>query len=59
LITFEKTFDFYASDKELFEFVKIMFDTTVGDLDPKIEVEFDGDSDHRYVEFKILDKVLH
>ena len=24
-----------------------------------IEVEFEGDSDHRYVNFKILDQVLH
>jgi hypothetical protein len=59
MITFKKTFDYYATDGELDTYVNNMFDAVMGDLDPKIEVEFDGDSDHRYVEFKILDKVLH
>ena len=36
-----------------------MVDAVVGDLDPMIEVDFDGDLDHLYVEFKILDKTLH
>ena len=59
MITFKKTFDFYATDGELDVFVNNMFDAVVGDLDPMIEVDFDSDSDHRYVEFKIFDKVLH
>ena len=59
MITFKKTFDFYATDRELDTYVNNMFDAVVGDLDPMIEVEFDGDSNHRYVEFKIFDKVLH
>ena len=59
MITFKKTFNFYATDGELDVFVNNMFDAVVGDLDPMIEVEFYGDSDHRSVNFKILDKVLH
>jgi len=59
MITFKKTFDFNATDAELDTYVNNMFDAVVGDLDPMIEVEFDSDSDYRYVEFKIFDKVLH
>ena len=59
MITFKKTFDFEATDGELDIYVNNMFDAVVGDLDPMIEVDFDSDSDHRYVNFKILDKVLH
>lgn len=59
MITFKKTFDYYAMDGELDTYVNNMFDAVVGDLDPMIEVDFDGDLDHRYVEFKILDKTLH
>ena len=59
MITYKKKFDFYATDKELYDFVGSMLDVLAGDIDPKIEVEFEGDADHRYVEFKILDKVLH
>ena len=59
MITYKKKFDFYARDEELFVFVKNMFEVLEGDIDPKIEVEFEGDLDHRYVNFKILDQVLH
>ena len=59
MITYKKTFDFYARDEELFGFVSNMLEVLEGDIDPKIEVEFEGDSDHRYVNFKILDQVLH
>ena len=59
MITFKKTFDFYATDGELDTYVNNMFEAVVGDLDPMIEVDFNGDSDHRYVNFKILDQVLH
>jgi|ETNmetMinimDraft_11_1059920.scaffolds.fasta_scaffold250160_1 hypothetical protein len=46
-------------DEELFGFVSNILEVLTGDIDPKIEVEFEGDSDHRYVNFKILDQVLH
>ncbi len=36
-----------------------MLEVLEGDIDPKFEVEIEGDSDHRYVNFKILDQVLH
>jgi len=36
-----------------------MLEVLEGDIEPKIEVEFEGDLDHRYVNFKILDQVLH
>ena len=47
MITFKKTFDYYATDGELDTYINNMLDTVV------------GDSNHRYVEFKTLDKVLH
>ena len=59
MITYKKTFDFYARDEELFSFVRNMLEVLEGDIEPKIEVEFEGDLDHRYVNFKILDQVLH
>ena len=55
MITFKKTFDFYATDVELDAFVNNIFDTIIGD----VEVEVDSDTDHRYVAVNILDKVLH
>jgi hypothetical protein len=58
MITFKKTFNFYAMDGELDVFVNNMFDAVVGDLDPMIEVDFDSDSDHRYVDFKLFDQVV-
>tara|TARA_B100000131_G_scaffold268593_1_gene267567 strand:- start:639 stop:818 length:180 start_codon:yes stop_codon:yes gene_type:complete len=59
LITYKKKFDFCARDEELFNFVRNMLEVLEGDIEPKIEVEFEGDLDHRYVNFKILDQVLH
>ena len=59
MITYKKKFDFYARDEELFNFVRNMLEVLEGDIDPNIEVEFEGDLDHRYVNFKILDQVLH
>jgi len=59
MITYKKKFDFYARDEELFNFVRNMLEVLEGDIEPKIEVEFEGDLDHRYVNFKILDQVLH
>jgi hypothetical protein len=59
MITYKKKFDFYARDEELFNFVRNMLEVLEGDIEPKIEVEFEGDLDHRYVNFKILDQALH
>ena len=59
MITFKKTFDFYATDGELDVFVNNIFDTIIGDPEADVEVWTDRDTDHRYVEFKIFDKVLH
>ena len=59
MIIYRKSFDFTASDEELYNFVDKMIDMMVGDLNPKIEFEFESDENHRYVNFKILDKILH
>ena len=59
MITFKKTFDFYATDKELVNYISSMLEVVEGDIDPQIEFDVVSDSDHRYVEFKIFDKVLH
>ena len=59
MITYKKKFDFYARDEELFGFVRKMLEVLEGDIDPKFEVEIEGDLDHRCVNFKILDQVLH
>jgi hypothetical protein len=59
MISYKKKFDFCARDEELFNFVRNMLEVLEGDIEPKIEVEFEGDLDHRYVNFKILDQVLH
>jgi hypothetical protein len=36
-----------------------MIDAMVGDIDPKVEFDIESDENHRYVNFKILNKVLH
>jgi len=59
MITFKKTFDFYATDGELGDYISLMTDVMEGDIDPKVEVDVESDSDHRYVIINILDKVLH
>ena len=59
MISYKKTFDFTASDDELYDYVERMIDVMVGDLDPKIEFDFVSDANHRYVTLNILDKVLH
>jgi len=59
MITFKKTFDFYATDNELGDYISLMTDVMEGDIDPKVEVDVESDSDHRYVIINILDKVLH
>ncbi len=55
MITFKKTFDFYATDVELDVFVNNVFDTIIGDPEADVEVYADSDTDHRYVTVNILD----
>ena len=43
MITYKKKFDFYARDEELFSFVKNMLEVLEGDINPKFEVEIEGD----------------
>ena len=59
MITFKKTFDFDATDNELGDYISLMTDIMEGDVDPKVEVDVESDSGHRYVTVNILDKVLH
>ena len=59
MITFKKTFDFYATDVELDLFVHNIFDTIIGDPEADVEVWANRDADNRYVTVNILDKVLH
>jgi hypothetical protein len=59
MITFKKTFDFYAMDMELDVFVHNVFDTIIDDPEADVEVWVNRDTDHRYVTVNILDKVLH
>ena len=59
MIIFKKTFDYYATDNELGDYISLMTDVMEGDIDPKVEVDVESDSDHRYVIINILDKVLH
>ena len=57
--TFQKTFNFYATDRELDIFINNIFDTIIVDPEADVEVYADSDTDHRYVTVNILDKVLH
>ena len=59
MITFKKKFDFYASDNELGDYIQFMADVMIGDINPNVEIDVESDSDHRYVTFKIFDKLLH
>ena len=59
MITFKKTFDFYATDNELGNYISSMLEVVEGDIDPKIEFDVENDDKHRYVIVNILDKVLH
>ena len=59
MITFKKTFDFYATDVELDVFVNNIFDAIIDDPEADVEVYANSDTDHRYVTVNILDKVLH
>ena len=59
MITFKKKFDFYATDKELGNYISSMLEIVEGDIDPQIEFDVESDDQHRYVIVSILDKVLH
>ena len=59
MITFKKTFDYYATDGELDCYVHSIVEALIGDLDDEIEVDITEDNDHRYVTLKIIDRVLH
>ena len=59
MITFKKTFDFYATDNELGNYISSMLEFVEGDVDPQIEFDVESDDQHRYVIVNILDKVLH
>ena len=59
MINYRKSFDFTASDDELYDYVEKMIDVMVGDIDPKVEFDFENDENYRYVNFKILNKLLH
>jgi len=59
MITFKKTFDFYATDNELGNYISSMLEVVEGDIDPQIEFDVESDDQYRYVIVNILDKVLH
>jgi hypothetical protein len=59
MITFKKTFDFYATDNELGNYISSMLEVVEGDINPQIEFDVESDDQHRYVIVNILDKVLH
>ena len=59
MITFKKTFDFYATDGELDVFINNIFNEIIADPEADVEVYAGSDTDHRYVTVNILDKVLH
>ena len=59
MITFKKTFDFYATDNELGNYISLMLEVVEGDINPQIEFDVESDDQHRYVIVNILDKVLH
>ena len=59
MITFKKTFDYYATDNELGDYISLMADAVEGDIDPQIVFDVESDDQHRYVIVNILDKVLH
>jgi hypothetical protein len=59
MITFKKTFDYYTTDNELGNYIALMADVVIGDVDPQIEFDVESDDQHRYIIFNFLDKVLH
>ena len=59
MITFKKIFDFYATDKELGNYISSMLEIVEGDIDPEIDFDVGSDDQHRYVIVNILNQVLH
>ena len=59
MITFKKIFNYYATDNELGDYISLMADVVIGDIDPQIVIDVESDECHRYVTINILDKVLH
>jgi len=59
MITFKKTFDYYATDGELNIFINNIFNKIIDDPEADVEVYANNDTDHRYVTVNILNKVLH
>ena len=59
MITYKKTFDFYATDGELDSYVYSILETLIGDLDDEVQVAVEEDDDHRYIALNIFDSVLH
>ena len=59
MITYKKTFDYYATNEELDSFVYSIVETLIGDLDDEIEVDITEDDNYRYVTLNILNRVLH
>jgi|TARA_B100001063_G_C16699094_1_gene521542 hypothetical protein len=59
LITFKKTFDFYATDNELGNYISSMLEIVEGDIDPQIDFDVESDDQHRYVIVNILNQALH
>jgi len=59
MITFKKTFDFYATDKELGNYISSMLEVVEGDIDPQIDFDVESDDQHRYVIVNLLNQALH
>ena len=59
MITFKKTFDFYATDNELGNYISSMLEVVEGDIDSQIDFDVESDDQHRYVIVNILNQALH
>ena len=59
MITYKKTFDYYATNGELDSFVYSIVEALIGDLDDEIEVDITEDDNHRYVTLNIVNGTLH
>ena len=59
MITYKKTFDYYATNEELDSFVYGIVEALIGDLDDEIEVDITEDDNNRQLTVKILNQVLN
>ena len=57
--TYKKTFDFYATDTELDNYIHDILTGPDYDPDLQIEVNIYRDKNNRHVALKIFDKVLN